>query len=119
MEYSIYDNTPDAGIPMEDDSLTPLHPGQSVKSCIDNQGISQKTLAKLISMSPSTLSEVLSGKRPVTTEYAMLFEAALNVNADELLNMQVVYNKFMAHANPRFRAKVNRVRTLSPYTNQD
>lgn len=93
----------------------PLHPGVFVKNDIDHRGISQKALAKLISMSPSTLSEVLSAKRPVTTEYALLFEAALHIDADQLLKMQIVYNIFITQANPRFKAKIDRVSTLSPF----
>ncbi|MDO5396114.1 MAG: HigA family addiction module antitoxin [Bacteroidales bacterium] len=97
----------------------PIHPGQKVKYHIDKLSISQKTLAKLISLSPSTLSEVLSGKRPVTTEYAMLFEAALGMNLDELLSMQTEYNKYIAGTDTRFRAKVTRIRTLTPFVTED
>lgn len=91
----------------------PLHPGVYVKNDIDRRGFSQKDLARLISTSPSTLSEILSAKRPVTTEYALLFEAALGISADLLLSMQTAYNKFMVTSNPRFMAKVDKVRGLA------
>lgn len=97
------------------DANTPVHPGIVVKNNIDHRGISQKELSKLIDLSPSTLSEVLSAKRPVTTEYALLFEAALHIDADALLNMQMAYNKFMARSNPRFKAKMDKVSTLTPF----
>ena len=98
---------------MDANGFVPQHPGLFVKNDIDQRNISQKDLARLIGMSPSTLSEVLSGKRPVTTEYALLFEAALGLGADSMLEMQTAYNKFMVSSNPRFAAKIDHVRMLA------
>ena len=38
------------------------------------------------------LNEILNGKRNVTTETALLFEAALDINAELLMNMQSDYS---------------------------
>ena len=38
------------------------------------------------------LNEILNGKRTVTTDFALLMEAALGVSSDLLLRMQVSYN---------------------------
>jgi len=49
-------------------------------------------------ISYSQLNEVLNGKRPVNTELALLFEAALGLDPEMLLNMQTRYNMQVARA---------------------
>ncbi len=43
-------------------------------------------------MSYTVFNEILSGKRPVTTEYALLLEAALGTSANIRLGLQADYN---------------------------
>ena len=57
----------------------PIHPGEMIKDEIEYRGISQKALAAEIGLPTSVLNEVLNGKRAVTTEYALLLEAALGI----------------------------------------
>ena len=45
------------------------------------------------------LNEILNGKRPVTTETALLLEAALDINAEMLVNMQSSYSLQTARKN--------------------
>lgn len=40
----------------------------------------------------SALNEILNERRPLTEKTALLFEAALNVNAELLLCLQMRYN---------------------------
>jgi addiction module HigA family antidote len=70
----------------------PIHPGEILKDEIEYRGLSQRKLAAQMGVAYSVLNEVLNAKRPVTTEYAMLFEAALDVDAEPLIKMQVDYN---------------------------
>jgi addiction module HigA family antidote len=63
-----------------------------LKDEIEYRGISQRKLAVQMGVAYSVLNEVLNAKRPVTTEYAMLFEAALGVDAEPLIKMQADYN---------------------------
>ena len=58
-----------------------IHPGEMIKDEINARGITQKELAQQMGVSYTVFNEILNGKRPVTTEYALLLEAALGTNA--------------------------------------
>lgn len=93
-------------------NLTPsnaIHPGEMIKDEIEFRGITQKALASEIGMPPSVLSEVLNGKRAVTTEYALLFEAALGIEADLWLKLQLEYNKQIAKSDSSFLARLEKI----------
>ncbi len=59
-----------------------IHPGEMIKDEIMARGITQKELARQMGVSYTVFNEILNGKRPVTTEYAMLLEAALGTDAN-------------------------------------
>ena len=67
----------------------PIHPGEILKDEVEYRKISQRALARQMGISYSQLNEVLNGKRPVNTELALLFEAALGLDPEMLLNMRV------------------------------
>ena len=56
------------------------------------RGITQTQLAKCMGISVSLLNEIIKGKRDISTEYALLLEAALGIDADFWLNMQRSYD---------------------------
>lgn len=91
----------------------PTHPGEILKDEIEYRGLSQKKLAEQMGMSPTLLNEILNAKRALTTEYALLFEAALNIDAEPLLKMQARYNMFKAKSNKTFLERLARVRELA------
>lgn len=70
----------------------PTHPGEVLKEEIEYRGLSQRKLAAQMGVSYSVLNEILNCKRPVTTEYALLFEAALGIDAGLFIRMQARYN---------------------------
>lgn len=59
----------------------PTHPGEILKEEIEYRGLSQRKLAAQMGVSHSVLNEVLNAKRPLTTEYALLIEAAMGIDA--------------------------------------
>ena len=93
----------------------PIHPGEMIKDEIEYRGISQKDLAKEIGVPTSVLNEVLNGKRAVTTEYALLLEAALGIEADLWLRLQYEYNKQVAKSDPGFVARLARIREVAAF----
>ena len=93
----------------------PIHPGEMIKDEIEYRGISQKALAGEIGVSPSVLNEVLNGKRAITTEYALLLEAALGIEADLWLRLQIDYNKQVVKANPSFMERIARIRQVAAF----
>ena len=68
-----------------------VHPGMMIKPELDERGISQKKFAEMLGTQPSHLSEVLNGKRTLTTELAMKIESTLGLPAKILLSAQTQY----------------------------
>ena len=62
-----------------------------IKPELDERGISQKEFAKILGTQPSHLSEVLNGKRALTTELAVKIENAIGLPAKILLSAQTQY----------------------------
>ena len=67
------------------------HPGMMIRPELEERGISQKEFAKMLGTQPSHLSEVLNGKRAITTDLAMKIENAIGLPAKILLSAQAQY----------------------------
>ena len=91
----------------------PIHPGELLKDEIEYRGISQKKLAESMGMSYTVLNEVLNCKRSVTTEYALLFEAALVIEAGMGIRIQADYNMQTAKQNKSFVERLANVRKVA------
>lgn len=89
---------------------TPTHPGEVLKDEIEYRKLSQRKLAEQMGISYKVLNDILNCRRPVTTQTAMLFEAALDVPADSLMRLQLKYNMQQAAADPSFMERLKRVR---------
>ena len=91
----------------------PIHPGEMIKDEIEYRGLSQKKLAEQMGISPTLLNELLNGKRAVSTEYALLFEAALGIDANVWIRQQARYDMQKAKSNKTFLERLARVRELA------
>ena len=91
----------------------PTHPGEVLKDQIEFRGISQKKLAEETGISYTVLNEILNAKRPLNAEYAMLIEAALDLDAEPLLKMQTRYDMQMAKRDNTFMERLNKVRKIA------
>lgn len=89
------------------------HPGEVIKDEIEARGISQKVLSEQIGMSYKAMNDILNERRPVTTETAMLFEAALGISAETLLGLQIAYNLANAKKNAIFLNRLNNIRKVA------
>ena len=89
---------------------TPTHPGEVLKDEIEYRKLSQRKLAEQMGISYKVLNDILNCRRPVTTQTAMLFEAALDVTADSLMRLQLKYNMQQAAADPSFMERLKQVR---------
>ena len=67
------------------------HPGEVIKDELEARKIPQRSFAQQMNMSYTALNEILNGRRPMTTNTALMFEAALDVPADALMYMQMRY----------------------------
>lgn len=90
----------------------PTHPGEVLKDELEYRKISQKQLAAEMGISYTLLNEVLNGKRQVNTELALLVEAALDIPAEALLQMQARHNMLTAKRNKSFMEKLQNVRKI-------
>jgi len=90
----------------------PTHPGELLKEEIEYRGISQRKLAAQMGVTYPMLNEILNGKRPVTTEYALLFEAALDIEPEMLINMQTDYNLQTIRHNKSWNERLANVRKV-------
>lgn len=94
-------------------SAFPTHPGDVLKDEIEYRGISQRQLAEEMGIAYSALNEILNARRPVTEKTALLFEAALGVNAEPLLKMQMRYNLQSTKNDSTFMARLAKVRRVA------
>ena len=90
-----------------------IHPGEMIKDEIAARGITQKELAKQMGVSYTVFNEILNGKRPVTTDFALMMEAALGINPELLINMQTRYNMSVARQKKTLLARLVDIKKIS------
>ena len=87
-----------------------VHPGELLKEEFDERKLSQRKLAEQMGVSYKVLNDILNCRRPVTTQTAMLFEAALGISASLLMRMQLDYNMQQVASDPSFMERLKKVR---------
>ncbi len=89
------------------------HPGEVLKDEIEYRKISQALLAKQMGVSYKILNDILNGRRPITTSTALMFEAALDIPAYSLINIQTKYNLQMASNDKTLAARLAEIRKMA------
>lgn len=90
-------------------NLTPameVHPGEIIRDELKFRGISQRKLARTINVSPTIINELLQGKRQLNVELALLVCAALDIDAEPLMELQTKYNITKAKRNEEFQERI-------------
>ena len=90
-----------------------IHPGEMIKDEIIARGMTQKDLAQQMGVSYTVFNEILNGNRPVTTEYALLLEAALGTNASIWIGLQADYNMQKAKQDKSFMKRLDKIRKIA------
>jgi len=90
-----------------------IHPGEMIKDEIAARGMTQKEVARQMGVSYTVFNEILNGKRPVTTEYALLLEAALGTDATIWLGLQADYNLQKAKQDKSFMNRLEQIRKIA------
>ena len=90
-----------------------IHPGEMIKDEIVARGLTQKDLAKQMGVSYTVFNEILNGERPVTTEYALLLEAALGTDANIWLGLQADYNMQKMKQDRSFMKRLELIRKIA------
>lgn len=93
----------------------PTHPGELLKDELECRNISQKQLAMDMGVSYTVLNDIVRGKRPVNTKFALLCEKALNIPAYLLLRLQADYDMLITKRDKSFAERLAKVRKLLLY----
>lgn len=90
-----------------------IHPGEMIKDEIMARGLTQKEVARQMGVSYMVFNEILNGKRPVTTEYALLLEAVLGTDAHIWIGLQQEYNMQKAKQDKSFMKRLEKIRQVA------
>lgn len=93
--------------------VRPVHPGEVLKDELKYRHLSQKKVAEQLGLPYTAFNETLNGKRPVTTDFALLMEAALGIPAYLLVNMQTDYNLQLTRRDKTFSKRLAEVRKIA------
>lgn len=70
-----------------------FHPGYYIKEYIDEMGFTKKGFACMLGITPSTLNELVSGDRKLTTEIAYKLSELLGTSMEVWLNIQKTFDE--------------------------
>lgn len=77
------------------------------------RGLTQKELARQMGVSYTVFNEILNGKRPVTTEYALMLEAALGTKASIWIGLQAEYDMQKVKQDKSFMKRLENIRKVA------
>lgn len=89
------------------------HPGELLKDELQYRGISQKQLAKDMGVPYTVLNDIVRGKRPINTKFALLCEKATGIPAYMLLRLQSEYDMHVIKHDKAFSEKLAKVRKIA------
>ena len=72
----------------EADFPIPVHPGEVLQDMLDENEISQASLARHLGMDPSKVNEICRGRRGLSTEMAVMLSKTFNQSINLWLNLQ-------------------------------
>lgn len=91
----------------------PIHPGELLKEEVEERNLPQTKLAEQIGIPYKMLNDILNCRRPLTTSTAMMFEAALSINAGLLMRMQMDYNMQQTANDKSFMERLAKIRKIA------
>lgn len=69
-----------------------FHPGVYLEEEIEERELLKKDLAQQLGILPTNLSEILKGKRNISTRLAVRLEKVLEISAEYWLNLQMAWD---------------------------
>jgi addiction module HigA family antidote len=97
-------------VPVQFVCARPVHPGEILKEEIEYRGISQSKLAAQMDISYNELNQILNERRSLTSQTAMMFEAALGISANLLISMQTDSDIQVLSRDKSFSEKLDKIR---------
>ncbi len=72
--------------------LPPLHPGEYLRSVLDDAGLSANAVALSLRVPANRLTEILNGRRAITADTAMRLGRYFGTSAQMWMNLQARYD---------------------------
>jgi addiction module HigA family antidote len=92
----------------------PTHPGEMLlEEFLKPLGVSQVEFADRIGVPVQRVNEIVKGKRGVTPDTALRFEAALGASAQFWLNLQLAYDLYAQMHAPGAAAEIRKIRRVA------
>ena len=91
----------------------PVHPGGFLKEELECRNLQQKEFAKKLGLPYVAFNEILNEKRPVTSDFALVMEAALGIPAYVLVNLQSDYNLQMSQRDKKLSKRLAEIRKIA------
>ena len=98
-------------IPATKNGMPPIHPGEFIQEILDDLGMSQAALARVLGVSPMRISHVVREERPVTAELALRLGRAFGQNAQYWINLQNAYDLKIAER--KLKGSLSKVKRLA------
>lgn len=76
-----------------------IHPGETIADVLEDRGISQAELAASTGVSAAYVSNVIAGKKDISSKFAFALEYALGVPKSFWINLQANYDAELLEAN--------------------
>ena len=76
--------------------LRPIHPGEVLKSVLDDAGLNAHRLALELHVPANRISDILRGKRPITADTGLRLARFFGTSAQMWINLQAKYALQMA-----------------------
>ena len=91
--------------------LPPIHPGDYIREALEDSGLTQAALAKLLGVSAMRISHLVREERPVTAEMALRLGQAFGQSPQYWLNLQADYD--LKIAKEQFKDSLREIRELA------
>jgi antitoxin HigA-1 len=72
--------------------LRPIHPGQVLKTVLDDAGISANALALALRIPANRLTEIIKGRRSISADTALRLRRYFGTSAQMWMNLQAKYD---------------------------
>ena len=98
-------------IPATKNGMPPINPGEFIQEILDDLGMSQAALARVLGVSPMRISHLVREERPVTAELALRLGRAFGQSAQYWINLQNAYDLKIAER--KLKGSLGKVKRLA------
>lgn len=90
-----------------------IHPGELLKEEVEYRGLTQAEVSDMTGIHYKSLNDILNGRRPLTAQTALMFEAALGISAGLLMRMQLDYTMENSRKDARLTKRLESIRNAA------